>query len=514
MGKRLTVLRFSTANLAHALENKYVDAEATQLKKHFRYFREYLGKRRDGLRAETIVIEHQYLSKSYLSDYASYYASCFESYDRLCKRVHFFAYDFAEADFLDAVTNPASTHNGLWDRYLGYIIIKPLPDRQIGPTLLQCYTGSNQRHYPVTREFKVNVFGRNTSLSTLIFQEQDKLVSACATTALWMAFHKTAFLFQTPLPTPNQITVSAKNLFKESGRTFPSDGLDHYQIGNAFQSVGLEFELRTPNRDLDTHRAADWRGFIYAYLRIGLPVLLFIGIDQEDDRGPGGHLVVVTGYRENPKRFRRSRAISLAAEQIERFYVHDDQVGPFSRLGFAKDADGSLETAWWPEHDLEHKFLASLDSIFVPLVSEIRITYEEIFAAVRPLDLYLTLVAEGPAQDLVWDIYLEFSNIYKNEVRDSADIPVAFKAEVLTRNLPRYIWVARGRIGEALELDLVFDATDLNTGFHCRLLSIYNTSLRGIIRQDLDDPQRLEQIRDVSEMHPSFLKLLKAAAQV
>jgi hypothetical protein len=169
----------------------------------------------------------------------------------------------------------------LWNSYLGYVVVKPLPARQIGATLLPyAATEANRRHYPVGRTYEVNLLGKQLALGTLIFQEQDNNVSAGATTALWMAFHKTAGQFQMALPSPYQITTATRNLFNHHGRNFPSVGLDPTQIGEAIQAVGLVAELRTYRQRgewrLDDAAAVDEqmveqlqgaKRFLYAYLR-------------------------------------------------------------------------------------------------------------------------------------------------------------------------------------------------------------------------------------------------------
>jgi hypothetical protein len=54
--------------------------------------------------------------------------------------------------------------------------------------------------YSVRRPYPINVLCKRLVADALIFQEQDNNVSACATTALWMAFRMTSFQFQTALP--------------------------------------------------------------------------------------------------------------------------------------------------------------------------------------------------------------------------------------------------------------------------------------------------------------------------
>jgi hypothetical protein len=297
-------------------------------------------------------------------------------------------------------------------------------------------------------------------------------VGACASSALWSAFHKTSQLFQTPLPSPSDITKSAKNLFETSGRTFPNSGLDHYQIGNAIESVGLVSELRNSGKFTDVSYL---KAFIYAYNRMGLPVLLGIKFP-----GIGGHLITITGYKQsNDLNFPRNPKMSLRASKIDRLYAHDDQVGPFSKLGF--DMLDNFETSWLKDDG--SKMSAELVSVFIPIHHKIRLTFENIYTKVRWVDFYF--LQRLTTAEVYWDVYLDFSNEYKKSVRESGSIAGALKFLLLTEPLPKYVWIAKGYINEECMIEMLFDATQIASADFCIRINIYNDSLRILLHDDL-----------------------------
>lgn len=521
---KFRVLPYSATALAQALTTSWVTQLEIEAKDHYAYLREYLGSTNGGLNAQTMVVEHPYVSQSYLTDYASYFALGFQSYERFCKRIHFFDAGFGRAQLQAALTTPAGSKvaKRIWDSYLGCVIVKPLPRTPIGATLLKPYQTEDDkvRHYPVRRRYTVNLLGKALHLDTLIFQEQDLVVSACATTALWMAFHKTAELFRTAMPSPYEITAAAKNLFNSSGRTFPNDGLDHYQIGNAIEAAGLVAELlqfdsfeQIQERAEDSIRKLHARGLlleavdiadlseedieaevdfliseraeemglsqmrsykriIYAYLRLGLPVLLFIRGDGADSE----HLVTVTGYREALQSIRRTEEVSCVAEQLERLYIHDDQLGPFARLGFTED--GRLNTICAaPGSTGPSDQTATLLTIFVPLAADIRLTFQQVFEPVQKFDsLFYERIANR--QDVLWDIYLSTGNDYKVDLLSRDWLAPGPRRAAAARLLPKYVWVARAFLGPVPLLELLFDATDLHTGFFCLNLTWFSSDLK------------------------------------
>jgi hypothetical protein len=517
-----TVARYSEKALAKALQNEWVDQDATAASQHFELLKEYLGPEEEGLAAKTLVTESPYISQSYLEDYASYYAQCFAPYDRYCKRVHFFGKRFLKAELLAALSEKESA---LWESYLGYIVVRPIP-APLGATLLRPYPPGQKeaRVYPVKRSYRVNVLGRELSVETLIWQQQDYNVSVCATTALWMAFHKTAFMFQTPLPSPYRITESAGNVFTTEGRAFPNQGLDTYQILKSIESVGLVAELRNQFKEplyltagKKTQQLREIKAFIYAYLRLGLPVLVSV------DFGSASHLVVVTGYRKPEPDYAFSESLeSIATEEdaaesevsedshhtedglatvestearyiarysdgITRLYVHDDGVGPYSRFGF--DEERGLVITGWPDDDEDDgKERAHLFELIAPLSADIRISHEQIYTQVTKFyDLfdhfkpaYATPEDTAP---VVWDIYLHYSSIHKQEILDSTAGTVIQRQRVATRLLPKYVWIARALFRGQPLVEFIFDATDLHTGFYCLLTTTYEP-LRSVLEAD------------------------------
>lgn len=501
---KIEILRFSEDNLAFALSNDFISAERVKSKTHFIYLFDYL-KNGSGLNVNTIVIEYDYISKSYLSDYSTYYSLCFKDYPRKTKRIHFFGIQFTKRKFDYSISSNSVSDKELWNSYLGFVVAKPLPDAIIGPTLLKMYdrTPTDHRKYIATKNYKIHLFGKELTLDSLIYQEQDTVLSACATTALWCAFHKTSELFHTPEPSPNEITKNAGNLFFNSGRTFPNHGLDVYQICKAIENVGLVTELRNKNiflNDIDTVKA-----FVYGYLKLGLPVLLGIKID-----GIGDHLITVSGYKEIKAISRFSQTISLKSHFIERFYAHDDQIGPFSRIGFNGN---KILTSWWLKDDVQNKLEATVSSVFVPLHPKIRITFEEVYKKINNFDKFLYLIFDtlNTKIELVWDIYLDFSESLKSEIKNNPTIRKFKKREILTKQMPRFIWRSICIIDDKYVVEIIFDATDIGRGFFIHDIIFYDDVFESFLKSilSLTNISNLFKKINGSELYSFLRKKLK-----
>ena len=127
-----------------------------RVQSHFRYFDDYFAYRGDGKKsARTIVVEHEYVDRDYLDDYVSYYSRSFVAYARTCTRLHFFTSSFNEGDFSSWVERGISVRQkaALQRNYLGFVVIKPLPETVFGRTCLRTYLDLSEREFLAVRRY-------------------------------------------------------------------------------------------------------------------------------------------------------------------------------------------------------------------------------------------------------------------------------------------------------------------------------------------------------------------------
>lgn len=454
------------------------DLATTAQRLHPQYFEEYFGE----LKAKTILVENCYIDRDYLEDFSAYYVRCFASYKRLCTRLHFFACEFTRDKVIELLQNPERATislEALSKDYLGFIVVKPLPKTVVGRTCLKTYRSESQRYFPVTREYSAHPFGMELKVKSLAFQEQDQITAACATSALWSAFHATGKYFQHALLSPIEITRLATQNNPSETRTLPNEeGLNALQMARAIKSVGLEpYYVKIPNLFF-------LKEIVYAYLRSGIPAIFGVQLwncASQPCQFTGLHAVTVSGYRLADTAS-SSLGFTTRASKISKIYVHDDQVGPFARMEFdgrvivlPNDAATGLET-----ETLSTSFISSGGDagstravpklLLIPLYHKIRIPY----IAVRQIVLWLDnmikwaeLKSPGfPLQIGEWDIYLTTINEMKTELLSDRGnrLPGEYRAKLLCESLPRFLWRVCARQNEKRLFDLLFDATDIAQG--------------------------------------------------
>ncbi len=447
-----------------------LEQDAVQ-KPQVRYIRRYLEK----LGCQSVLVENAYIDHDFLDDYAAYYAKCFESYRRFCRRAHFWSTDLSDLDVPEAVAaHDKPKLEWLNNSYLGFAVLKPLPEAVIGRTVLKTYDDDGgKRRIRVIRDYQANLFGLTLNLKSLAFQEQDTVLAACATTALWSCFQVTSEKFQLTLPTPSQITKSATKYLQIS-RPIPSHGLLVEQMCSAISHNGLVPEVQTIYQDTPLN------SLIFAYVSAGLPVVL--GYDFAD--GGGRHAVAVCGYRleDSPQvetETKDSRLdMNLVGRRIREFYVHDDGLGPFSRLKCSTVPPELLSKGYNPrllvrevddEPDMTRECVPYV--VIVPLYHKIRLRFRDVLGTTRFIARYFRKVGidlidqENPA-GIEWEIRLVDLPTFREKLVNAEAIETSLKKTLLTSNLPRYLWIASGMLYRKRAFSFVADATDIERSFY------------------------------------------------
>jgi len=436
----------------------------------------------------TIVVEGCYVDRDFMDDFAHYYVKCFHRYDRFCKRLHFFNFSFTTEDlriFLQGESGKLN-QSKLQEGYKGFIVVKPLPLTFLGRTCLTTYDEEADdgctRHFTVTRDYEVGFFGTKLVVKkTLAFQEQDAVLAACATTALWTAFQKTSDAFNHYIPSPAQITESAAGYFVKDPKTFPSRGLTTNQIFQAIKSVDLSVEA--PFGKFDPYDIADIGILVsaaYGFLKHGLPVIIGFEFIEGPYKG-SRHVVTAIGfamdYRATDTGFKwdDGSTLNLRSYRMRRFYVHDDGVGPYSRLSI--DYKENKLITGWKDGSVNLSAIPTL--IAIPTYLKMRIPFEAILIQaniINNLLQWLIPICFGPdaKSGFEWEIYSTDVNHLKKDIGDDKKLAGKVREYYLALHFPRFIWRAIGRFGGVVKIDLLFDATDFTSGNFLHTVVLYD----------------------------------------
>lgn len=461
----LRVTSFSADSLFASMANEWCAPEDVARNPRAQYIAEYLK----ALNAQTIVVEDDYVDRDFLEDFASYYVRCFKRYSKTCRRLHFFRSTFNEAGIKQAIlSKDQSDCSPLQENYLGFIVARPLPSAIVGRTALAAYPDDGgRRYYPCTVECHSNLCGIPLRVRSLPYQEQDTVLAACATVALWSAFSATRALYDSVAPSPAAITRLASEVVHD-GRPFPSHGLIVEQVCNAIKKVGLEPEVFRVTASLTLN------SLIYAHVHARTPVVLVVEVENV-----GLHAITIAGYSLLKATFveecpnAASTPPPMIGRRISELYGHDDQIGPFARIKVlpGRGADPVLYDGSW--RDAKTQAFLKLRPLLaiVPLYHKIRVT----FVDVQEWLSRLSIVFRALSPQHEWESWLVTTNELKESAR-RGELPL--REELLFGSHPRFLWRNRLRMADKVVFELLVDATDMSRSFPVHRLVWHDEAIR------------------------------------
>jgi hypothetical protein len=334
----------------------------------------------------------------------------------------------------------------------------------------------------LNKTYNVSLFGKHLSIKSIAFQEQDKIISACATTSLWTFFHAHQMMNIKNLPSPNVITKSAYSYNEKwNSREFPNYGLSIDMISKSLKEFGLaperfEFEIKNKDKEKDKDKEERFnlfKEYIYSYCSSEIPLILGVSIfDKIDDIEKGLHAVTIIGYSIDDSTIKTKS--NKYSHRINKIYVHDDRYGPYLKIDLSKNKfevvlNNNSDVSYIENYKIE---IYNPDVLILGLYHKIRIPYikivEKCEAYIKTLIAFMSFENDEDIKPLIkffenieWDIKIKDSAILKSEIKKNKLLD---REKYLTKSLPKYVWSAVARNNKKTYFELIFDATDIEFG--------------------------------------------------
>lgn len=421
------------------------------------------------IQARGLLIEDDYIDRHYLEEYVAYYASKLRAPSPRCARIHIFqlpVVDDTLADWLARAAAGASSRDTLQRdlsaQYVGFIVVRPHAAAPIGRTLLRTFTGAADRCYaPAQTWHDVHILGLELSLQALPFQQQDRAVGACATTALWTALSRVLRNDGARSVTPFEVTQAATRYITYQ-RAIPAErGLTEDQINAAIRAFGYE-----PHH-LSSQPTKLLRLCLKCYLLSGIPVLLDVANDDISLR----HAIVLCGFRPTEQgdsaatdiALKWSNGTELVSRNFTKVYAHDDRLGPYARMGLElRHEQLRLKYLGDGGGDFDEELI--IHTAIVPLYRKLRLTAEDLIqiaCELLPNVADLAATTGSDSHRLTTECFFSLGGKYLSEVvmqELDTDRRVRF---VTHARLSRYVGVVRFYLDRRWFLDVVVDTTDI-----------------------------------------------------
>jgi hypothetical protein len=426
---------------------------------------------------KTVIIESPYMDEDHRQCHARLHYLAQTAMSRYCKRLHFFSESIGLTD-LRILTEETKQN------YLGMCVWRPINSYPIGRTILavdkiiHSPVGSNWISYPTcATDYSVHIAGQEIIINGLPYIQQDHMVSACATAAIWMAQWQMSSKYDEFIKYYSPAITEAATLYDVSaGRAIPSEGLTNRQILQSLRSLGYDpiaYEL-LKTQPLVVRRQ------LYRIIESGIPVIA--GLIEIDNGVICGHAITVFGHvispysevevQTFPKNSRSTTALKYvdASDYCTAFIVNDDAAGPLRWMELYPIS--KITDEWLSQHNLTtsertniHKllrylksrdvtniavffkaqgqfdFLAGIDFLVAPLPRAISLPPRE--AQDKALAAFLVVSADYFKDTGSFDTrtFLIESENYKNHIRNVVTEGSDFTWWMTSFYLPKWIWV-------------------------------------------------------------------------
>lgn len=536
---------------------------------------EYIFNYLSALGAVSVLLEPKYIDRDFLEDYSRYYVKRFGNDGYVCGRLHFFrcGVDHKALDkLLLSGDHDDLTLAQLQENYLGFVVIKPLTKTFVGKTCLRIGDDLGERKKKISKRYDVSLFGLQLSIDSIAFQEQDKVVSACATTAIWTALHALPWRDVRGIPSCSEITTAAINFVDGSSNGFPNTQLSNKQIQRSLDVEGLRYHtttLTSTTQDISASMTQEWfKTYVASHIDSGLPIIVtgtVYGIapvatdavvaGQCDGESPGsaspsptaemkleekaGHAITVLGYD-----------VHSADAAV---YVHDDRLGPFARaklmaldsataqrlkigwgLAFCKKSEGGV---WADPHEIlipDLSLIAAEKKARLPyafahgtaeLIRKLADDWLEFLPAVTmtiapgPLNFSIRLSSIAKVRESARAHEIGYAEGEAIAISGQTSIADAVSIErwnedklrFLTTPLARLQWELDFKLGAKPLFKVLVDATDIPLGNAVSALFLQDLLWSGIVLEAFKEQRQIESRVGVPEQQffNSFLKALK-----
>ncbi|WP_095112952.1 hypothetical protein [Pseudomonas sp. Irchel 3H7] len=517
------------------------------------------------LGAKTVLLEFDYVDKDYLEDFSRYYVKRFGNDGHKCARLHFFSSRVDHRTITSILKRGEMARaeiDDLNNDYLGFMVIKPLPRTFIGKTCLKVMPDERngyKRKRRLAREYNVDLFGISLKVNSIAFQEQDKVVAACATTAIWASLHALKLRNTRGIHSCSEITINALNHVEDSSNSFPSLQLSNKQILRSLDVEGLRYHAKSmeaPDKDY-------FMRSVIAHINSSLPMILTGEVfahetnvptmpefDSDGDDGTASSPTDSNGGQTAKPVFkaRGNHAICVVGYKVDQdeevLYVHDDRLGPYARAKLISidgyillDGSAPRDIKWalglqrmnvrggWDE---PHELITP-DFSVVPCDRKARLPFMYVYETCNVIVKELKSMAGAvPLDFLKYDIELREISDIRSEVLahepelatfEDYDLRVATdeeidswqaeKVEFLTTSYARLQWVASFNYEDTPLFKVLIDASEIPQGNAVSAILAYDifqgNALLNFIRASVN-PDELEA--NSGHFYQSFLRRL------
>ncbi|MEE9361975.1 MAG: hypothetical protein V3U92_05195 [Cellulophaga sp.] len=458
-------------------------------------------------------IEYPYVDKFHRDSYYSFFSKKHNHYDKNSIRISFFNEELDVKNYFSNIKN-----NVIEDYFLGFISLRPTTYRIIGHSFINPRALKNNNFVCCLSSKKVLINGRQFTIHGFPYCSQDNESISCSEAAiinLFDYFGNKYSEYSTILP--SQV---AKVLSKQSyQRQLPTNGLPTENISYVLKKMGfgtVVYSCDDTNRSSDVFKTNEFKELMYIYIESGIPIIATLSSVKSH------HAVIIIGrkdikddlsYKKKKSIFKSSNKEYIFSSIFKDLLVMDDNHPPYKMIDYDK-----------PIFNSKTKELYQFKSFIVPLYSKVHLDafqFKKFFYTIIEnfeTDPETKHVKFRGEKNSIYRFFLASSRSYKNYIVTSLSISDEFKAIIVDKSMPKFIWIGEIINGDMISVEqkvesiIAVDATESGLTGHLifatnsRHLIINNTHLS----DEEESPNKKYQIFDFgNEIFYTFASNLK-----
>lgn len=424
--------------------------------------------------AKGFIYERGYIDRDFSAAFSAFYSTLFRPYLKYCSRLHFFDADVSDLAKLGTAEEVARGLDAEADRYLGFIVLRPVAHAPIGAAVVAAERLASDPSIIIDTiaPYPVHVLGADLQVVGFPLTQQDTRVGACAQAAIWMAgrhFHAGHGGPWFSMPAINEAAINPTDIATTRSLPAGSEFLTPDNIVRALRALDRHPVVQFARPDLSNNKLI-WtkppQNVVARYLDSGIPVLIGLrGVD-----GAVGHAVVAVGRVVTESMPSPNGERPSTADLVSHFLVNDDQRGTHQRLPVtAKDRTDAYP--WTLEEDALWVMVPLPSKVFMTGDIAEELSRDLIEGFIENADKYRERAQNSapdgsptlgpiisadasfygvPPNALVSRTYLTFGWKYKRRALRNM-LPAPFKSELLGKHFPRYVWVTEFSLPDDLK---------------------------------------------------------------
>lgn len=427
----------------------------------------FLKEIRDDL---TIVVETDYVDKSFRDSFYTLYSTKLMEYNRNCVRISFFKPEISEE-----INLTIDNIELIKQAYLGFLIVRPLAECCIGRNVISPFA-LNERHPEMDLccvDINATCMGMKMNVTGFPHSSQDGEMMSCAETTVWAILEYFGNKYSDYKPIiPSEILSTLKPFAYE--RQLPSGGLTFEQISIALKSQGFGSKVYERSNPM-------FKELFTCYIESGIPLAVCIQTKEF------GHAVVCIGRtkidRSIINNFSTSKIfntdIYVWNQCVESFIFNDDNFYSYQPTQFGSPTS-YYKLKEWNSGQITH--------FIVPLHPKVYLDAEMAISASN----YIAVNKLNAPNFSVVKTFLASNRTYREYLMKNKDISEDAKQMYMQIDMPKFVWVTEiaskesfiaGKVNSLILLDATGSTID-NEGYSA-LLFYQNNGIGTFFDKDI-----------------------------